>query len=148
MQWQQEDQSHQNNKTKILSATFTLCQKLHVLQTYKGVHSNKHFKEKLAIRVSAQLGQITPRETESLLFHNLGKKHSVSCTGCKLQPEGCLLSAGSSSARKTQHPPDSSGAIHSWIKYSGVTYGVNRSLTPPSPKTFYSMRQRIFWRDL
>lgn len=104
--------------------------KLHVLQIYMGVHLNKHFKEKLAVRVNAQLGQTTPRETESLPFHNLSEKHSVNFTGCKLQPEGFLFSAGSSSARKTQHHPNSSGAIHSWIKYSGVTYDVNRSPLP------------------
>lgn len=69
---------------------------------------------------------------------------------CKLQPEGWLLSVGSGSARKTQHHPNSSGAIHSWIKWSGMTFGVSRTGHLPFPlKDFlYHEKKRICWRDL
>lgn len=130
---------HQNNKTV---RYFYTVSKLQILQTYKRVHLNKHFKEKLTVTI--QLGERTPSETKSLFFHNLSKTHRVSCTGCKLQPEGWLFSEGSSSARKTQHHPNSSGAIHSWIKYNTLWCKQNRSLTPPSTKTFYTMRNKEY----
>lgn len=75
-------------KTNLIKTTkrekvsyFYTVSKLRVLQTYKAVHLNKQFEEKVEIRVSAPLGQITTRDTKSLPFYNLSKKHSVSSRG-------------------------------------------------------------------
>lgn len=125
-------------------ATFTLCQNSRVLQTYSTVHLNKHFKEKLAIRVSAQLRQITPRETKSLPFHNLSKNHSVSSQGASYKQKAdcsqlkfCQKNTASSQQFWCHSQLDQIQWNHLWCEH-------NRPRTPSSPKTFYTTRNKEF----